>query len=578
MRDTIEFEDITWKNFLGTGNIPITISLNTHSSTFFSGLNGSGKSTMLDAIFFALFGKPFRDINKPNLVNSKNKGHCEVVLNFKKRMHSYQIVRGIKPTKFEIYEDGVLIDQDAKSLDYQKFLETSILKTSERAFRQIVMIEAKDFVPFMRLNAGHRREFIENLLDIGIFSDMAKLNKSKMDTNRQRLREADENIKLLENSIHLHKSYAQKIAHIQKKDIDDLKKKIEAEKASLRDAETALEDAKAESNEAKKKYDAELKKFQKDESDYKKILITIANSEERLDEELSFFIDHDNCPTCKQGISHDHKASVQASIDNKKEGLLAKRKNLDGVSKALEKRRKKLAKLEGDWSDKRQAVSDLDVVRRRHKWVLEEAESDLAKAVKEAEEASAASKESVDIGKIEEELIAAKARRSELLEDRRYMEIANGLLKDGGIKTKVIREYVPIINGLINKYLFRFGLAVNFTLNEEFNEVIKSRYRDNFQYGNFSNGQKQRIDMAIILTWREIAKLKNNTNCNLLILDETFDSSLDDKAIDEFIAAIHEMETDSNIFVISHKMPLADKFKRHIRFEQHQDFSKMVEA
>jgi DNA repair exonuclease SbcCD ATPase subunit len=573
----IEAEEIAWKNFLATGNQFIRVSLNKHQTTFISGTNGAGKTTFVDAIFFAWFGKAFRDINKPNLVNSKNRGHCLVEFKFKRGQVPFLIRRGLKPTVFEIYENGVLIDQDSTSKDYQKYLEDNILGMNEKTCRQMITIESRDFKPFMKLTAQERRDFIDRFLDLTIYPDMAKLNKGLLDRLKIDLESVEREIDTIQSKIDIHLSYS-------KASLEELKNKRSETLETIDNLTKSHEEKVAECQEAKEAYEKKLGPFLRKKAKLEELAkslskmdATVKTKLERLDEDLRFFRDHDQCPMCRQGIDETHKEMIETENALSREVLSGNASEIDKNLDTLASRLEKLRVEQDDLDKELEVLNNLQMQEHgSHFWrkgYIEDL-ADIDRRIADIEDSSTPSE---SIATLQKELDVAKVRRDTLINERRIAEIAAGLLKDGGVKSKYIKEYLPIINDKINEYLYQFALVVNFNIDENFNEVIKSRYRDQFQYGNFSNGEKQRIDLAFIFTWRDLAKIRSSTDCNLLILDETFDASLDGPATEELLRKIRFLDKKANVVVISHKTErLAEKMDRHLKFSKVNDFSRMT--
>ena len=569
----ITFELIRWKNLLSTGNAWTEIELNANKTNLIVGANGHGKSTILDALTFVLFGKPFRKINKPMLVNSVNGKDCLVEIVFKAYGKNYKIVRGIKPNIFEIWVDGSLLNQDSASRDYQEYLEKFILKMNMKSFCQIVILGSASFTPFMQLTPADRRTIIEDLLDIQIFSVMnllvkqrAQENKEKLENTRVVMRSTTEKKDYIEKTLaslrqtnddrlaELEKQY-QDLAQ-QKKDIISDVEKIAAEKKQLQDEVNDL-------SEIKKQFHDTVKLYTQFDTEAK-----------RLDAEKEMLKTTDNCPTCKQTIEKSFKSQRVLDIGNTISSLVVQATVTEGQSNILlaeisnkENQVKRIQAISADISAKKQTMMHLvstmndiedsiDKIKNADK-LVQNSEEDLLKTV----------------GEIERIEGVIKFQMTE----RVMIDTASALLKDGGIKTKIIKQYIPIINKLVNKYLDRMGFFVNFNIDENFNEVIKSRYRDEFAYANFSEGEKTRIDLALMFTWRSIAKMKNSVNTNLLILDEILDGSLDANGTDEFLKIIQTLTDDTNTYIISHKTDtIADKFDKTYRFEKVRNFSRLI--
>lgn len=568
--DMIVFKEISWRNFLSTGNQPTVIDLSRNPSTLIMGKNGSGKSTFLDAIMFALFGKPFRDINKPALVNSINEKGCFVQLKFTIGSKEYVIERGIKPTIFNIFCDNVLLNQDASSRDYQKLLEQNIIKMNERSFRQIVALGSANYVPFMRLPAAHRREVIEDLLDILIFSTMNRILKERMDAAKEELKAIEYKVESAKEKITLQQKFIDDNKSKQKAVIDAIQieiAQVETNVAYLQNDLTGLKREVA-AKEALITDEASVLSRLKEYEDLKtQILATI----ERHKTEVQFFHDTINCPTCQQTISSGHKDMI---VQNK----TAK---VEQLSDVIVKTEKQLAKVMARISDinfiKNEILSLQLNIALKDNTISNEKEN-LVKLKRKSENEENDQENSIleeELKRLNDELVEYTRKRTILLENKQYDEMVAHMLKDSGFKATVIAEYLPIINTLINKYLVSFGLSIDFHLDEEFKETIKSRHRDQFSYDSFSEGEKARIDNAIMLTWRAIAKSKNSTNTNLLILDEVFDGSMDGAATEELVNILTTMDK-ANVFVISHRQDLLDKFSASIEFAKVGQFSKII--
>ena len=568
----IIFERVSSKNFFSVGNQPVEILLNKSPTTLIVGHNGSGKSsTILDSIYFGLFGKPFRNINKPNVVNSLNGGDCVVEIDFTINNKKYRVIRGMKPNKFEIYENNKLIDQDAATRDYQKYLEENILGgLNERVFKQVVVIGSADYKPFMQLPAAQRREVIEELLDIKIFSQMLDIAKEKMSIIKESLREIDYNIELSQEKINIQKENRkkQKEENLAKK--TQLQEKISIEQKNIEEYNSKIKESQIRKEDYIQKLSGQ-ELVEKSIKDLNNLLNNLRNTLKTNKSTVDFFHDKDSCPTCKQNIAKEHKECiVKSSQDKIKEVQDA----ISRVDNELDKKQKYM-----DAFDKIQAaINKIDKIIYQFQSDISSSQKYITALQNEISDLSNSKiqSDSADVLKdLEQSHVVLKNRRIELMEDRQYYEVASSMLKDGGIKTKIIRQYIPIMNKIINEYLVRFGLPIEFTLDEQFNEVIKSRYRDGFQYNNFSEGEKQRIDTALLLAWRTIAKSKNTTNTNLLIMDETFDSSLDAGATEELLNILLEMDKHTNIFIISHKSDLSDKLRSQIEFEKSGNFTRI---
>lgn len=569
----IKFKAIRWKNFLSTGNAFTEIQLDANSNTLIIGENGAGKSTILDALTFALFGKAFRNINKPGLINSVNSKDCVVEIEFDANNKRYKIVRGIKPAIFEIYCNDTLLNQDSATKDYQEHLEKFIIKMNYKSFTQIVILGSASFTPFMQLKPAERRAVIEDLLDIQIFSVMntitkqkAQINKDDLERNRIELSSAEDKKVYIEKTISgLQQNNQQKKTEyidtlgIHNQTYAQIKEEI-AIKEKERD--DFLNQA-AEQNSLKDKY----KKLIKLQSG---IETNLKNNEEHF----QFFDNHDECPTCNQKIDDDFKSNkimeTGIKIGELKQGLMSINEKIDECLAEIGRVDTLLAKANSIKNE----INSLKSKQSHLISTINDLEEQIDKLGNSNHMLIDALNEHM---MVEDKIYKLNDEKEKLLNDRKYIDTALNLLKDGGIKSKIIKQYIPIINKNINKYLAQMGFFVNFNINEQFEETIKSRFRDEFSYDNFSEGEKMRIDLALLFTWRFIAKMKNSVNTNLLILDEVFDSSLDSNGTEEFLKIMWNMIGDAHVFVISHKQDqLFDKFQKVYRFEKVKNFSRLA--
>ena len=569
----IKFEKVRWKNFLSTGNQFTEIELDRNETTLIIGENGAGKSTVLDALCFALFGKPFRTISKSQLINTVNAMETVVEIEFSIASRKYKVIRGIKPNKFEIWQNGVMLNQEANSRDYQKILEQQILKLNYRSFTQVVILGSSTFVPFMQLKAKFRREVVEDLLDIKIFSMMNMLLKQRLKDLVTELQEVEYNYKLSSEKIAMQETYikdiknnADVIIKDKEKTYDDnaveLGKKV-SEKKTLEENQKSLF----------KSVDDQISTESKD-TKLKDLRSTLTEKQKEKDRMINFFEKHDECPVCTQDIDNEFKTQMISTKQTEKkeitDGLLKMESELDKTKSRLDEI-KKVTDIIQDNSIK---IAQLNTSIQE----LEKYQERLSSEIKELENSTINNSDEEKLKTLQEEFNQIEQNKKELKEEKVYKEASRAMLQDTGIKTKIIKQYLPIMNQLINKYLASMEFYVNFTLNESFEETIKSRFRDTFNYESFSEGEKMRIDLALLFTWRAIAKMKNSTNTNLLILDEIFDSSLDSAGTDEFLKILNTLEGE-NVFVISHKQDvLVDKFKHTLKFEKNKNFSKMVVA
>jgi len=569
----IIFQKLRWKNILSTPNVFTEINLVRSPNTLIIGKNGAGKSTILDALCFGLFGKPFRKIPKASLLNSINQAEGIVEVEFSIGQKQYKVIRGIKPNTFEVYLNGKLVDQDAKSVDYQEQLEKHILKLNYKSFTQVVILGSASFVPFMQLSPGDRRAIIEDLLDIQIFSTMNSVVKDKMSIikdsytkNKYDMDLTAEKIKLQKEAIEEHKKH---------NDSEIEKKKNEIETSEQQIAQL-LEDCVL----VQKHIDVLQSKINDKlsiETKSRKLLQLEAKLEsnvKKIEKDITFYEENDNCPTCKQNIEESFRTE---QVDTRRTKLGEITTGLQGLASQIESANRRIIEIQGIIKHIQEHNNEIV----KHNSTISAVQTYISKLQTEIQDLTShkdnLEDENAKLKELKEALAELIAKQEELSVEKQYLEIASSLLKDTGIKTKIIRQYLPIMNKLINKYLAAMDFFVNFNINENFEETIKSRHRDEFSYANFSEGEKMRIDLALLFTWRQIAKLKNSTNTNLLILDEVFDSSLDGVGTEEFLKLIHDMRTDTNVFVISHKGDqLFDKFRSIIKFEKINNFSQVA--
>ena len=570
----INFSKVRYKNFLSTGQQFIEVDLQKSNTTLVVGENGAGKSTMLDALCFGLFQRAFRNIKKDQLINSLNERDCVVEVYFTVGQKSYKVIRGIKPNIFEIWCDGDMLNQDAAQRDYQKHLEQQILKLNFRSFTQVVILGNASFVPFMQLRARHRRQVVEEILDIEIFSKMNIMFREKAKSQDEIIKQDDFQYSILDSKIEDKKTYIDDISN-RGKDLADSKK-----------VEIAKADADIDNYNFKildiRKEIATLQKEILDETKVNNMKSKLHSMEAKLEntcnkhkKDLKFFETYDDCPTCQQAIDAAFKATM---IDKKKEKVTELDSALGQIDKEIKTNQMRL-----DTINKTMVViREKELLINRYETSIDQIEIQKRKLENEVaklqDENISTAEQKGELNELQEQLIQTDIKKKADKEHKIYIDTARALMQDTGIKTKIIKQYLPIMNQYINKYLADMDFFVNFTLDEEFNETIKSRYRDEFNYHSFSEGEKLRIDLAILFTWREIAKLKNSTNTNLLILDEIFDSSLDSSGTDEFMRILHTTMNKENVFVISHKGDtLLDKFPRVMKFEKYKNFTRMVE-
>lgn len=569
----IYFKSIRWKNFLSTGNAFTEILFDKHKTTLIVGENGAGKSTILDALCFGLYGKPFRKINKNQLINTINEKGTVVELEFNVGRKAYKVIRGIKPNAFEIYADDQLIDQNSDAKEYQDMLEKQILKLNHKSFLQIVILGSASFVPFMQLPSAHRREIVEDLLDIQIFSTMNSLLKDKIAVNRIYAADVDFKVKSTADKIEMHKKHIESL----KQNNDDL---IQQKREQLETLNTDIEKANhdvSNINDDIEKLTAAISDESKVRSKLEKIQDISRKVDNKLDKivkEINFFDTHDDCPTCRQGIAHEHKNEI---LERSKAQALEIEEGKTQINDELERINERLLEITNITSSittKSKEVSELLVQIRTWSSFVKSINKEITDLGNNTKQIDANNEE---IKQLKEALRTAISEKEELSKDKHVYDIASALLKDSGIKTKIIKQYIPVINKLINKYLAAMDFFVSFELNENFEETIKSRFRDEFTYDSFSEGEKMRIDLALLFAWRAVAKLRNSVSTNLLIMDEVFDSSLDSAGTDEFLKILATLTSDTNTFIISHKGDqLFDKFEHVIRFEKHKNFSRIA--
>lgn len=570
----ILFQKIRWKNFLSTGAHWTEINFTKSTNTLIIGQNGAGKSTILDALCFVLFGKPFRKINKPQLLNSINQKDLLVEIEFVIGTKNYKVVRGIKPNKFEIFCNNVLLNQDAAAKDYQDILENQILKLNFKSFTQVVILGSASFIPFMQLSAADRRAIIEDLLDIQIFSTMNGVVKDKVSVNKENLTTVKYNITLLEEKIKMQLESIED--HKKHTDTERAKKVSEIAESQIQAIKLGKDNALIQKhiNVLQSKVGDRKQKLDKKSKGLFQIKGKIQTNINRHEKDIEFYNNNHDCPTCKQSITSEWK---QTQVDEKNTKIDTQKTNLEEVEAELIKVNTEIEQVTSILNHITEHQSEIT----KNNATLAAINSYITKLNTEITELSTIVETSEQgnekLTLLRKELTETQQEYQTLLVDKQYLEYAGTLLKDGGIKSRIIKQYLPIMNKLINKYLSAMDFFVNFNIDESFNETIKSRFRDEFSYANFSEGEKMRIDLSLLFTWRQIAKLKNSTNTNLLILDEVFDSSLDTVGTEEFLKLINEMGHDTNVFVISHKGDqLFDKFRSVIRFEKKGNFSRIA--
>ena len=562
----IKLKVVRWKNFLATGNQFLEVNLDKEPMTLIVGKNGAGKSTLIDAITFSLFGKPFKKINKGQLMNTVNEKDLVTEIEFSIGNNEWKIRRGIKPALFEIYNNGKIINQDAKSTDYQKYLEDKVLKLNFKSFTQIVVLGSASFVPFMQLSANDRRIIIEDILDIGIFSVMKNLLKDRSVMLKEELGEVEYEIKLLQEKIKLHEKHIEEL-----KSKSDTKRKSDLDKIE----ETQREITKL-SEEIEEHQDLVMsliksitdeKESHKKNSALDKYKAQINKNLKKLNKDKRFFEEKENCPTCEQDIDETFKKNklndVSDDIEEMNDGLGKLETEIENVTNRLGEILECNKKIQAEENE----IRSKNTYIKSHNRFITHLNEELNNKVGDIDEGK--------ISILNNELDSSKESRAQYAEQKRYYDILGAILNDKGIKTRIIRKYLPVINNHVNMYLKDMDFFVNFQLDENFQETIKSRHRDDFSYYSFSEGEKKRIDIALLLTWRYIAAMRNSVNVNLLILDEVFDASLDQAGVDDLMKLFHLLDK-TNLFIISHKLDvLDDKFPAKITVEKHKNFSTM---
>jgi len=569
----IVFKSIEWANFLSTGNSANKVLLDKSPTTLIIGKNGEGKSTILDALCFSLFGKPFRNINKNQLINSINGKKCLVTIEFDIGRKSYKIIRGIKPNVFEIWCDGELLNQDAASRDYQKVLEQQILRLNYKTFTQVVILGSASFVPFMQLPPGQRREVIEDILDIKIFSTMNSLLKEKAQETKDAILRIENEIKSAKDKVESQQAIIKTISEAKATAIESILSKITANNAEILQAEGEIQLIVSEIDTLKASI-SDKETVTEDIDKAKTIRSKLLQKIETCEHNTEFFSEHDVCPSCNQDIAEEYKENIIKDLNAKMLDNNTKIGELEAVLTNLNDKLSKINEVVGEITDKNIELS----TRNSTVTLLNKQNKELeAETQRVQSDTTNIDEEKTKLKELAQDAMENIKVKNSLLNQRQLEEVASLLLKDTGIKTAIIREYLPVMNKLINKYLQAMDAYIHFELDESFNEIVKSRYRDDFTYASFSEGEKMRIDLSILFTWRQIAKMKNSVNTNLLLLDEIFDSSLDTAGTDYFLNLMNQFGDKSNIFVISHKGDqLFDKFRSVIKFEKRNDFSVIV--
>jgi len=567
----IFFKKIRWKNFLSTGNQFTEVDFTQHATTLIVGTNGAGKSTILDALTFVLFNKPFRKINKPQLLNSQNEKDCLVEIEFSTASTEWLVRRGMKPNIFEIYRNGQMMSQSADAKDDQKNLEQNILKLNYKSFTQIVVLGSSTFVPFMQLPAAHRREVIEDLLDIKIFSSMNLIVKDRVRGLNEESRNLESQKNLLQEKITMQKDFIEELENNGKENIESCKSKIDN---LLNENETYIQNSE-EIQKSLEKKTAEQSEVANASSKIKKLgnlRGKISQKVSTITKEYKFFQENTVCPTCTQTIEEQFRINRIADAQNKVEELNQGFKDLEKTIKEEEKRERHFNSISQEITKLTHDIAQNNTRIQFNQRQIRDLESEIQTVANQLQNRNT---ENEKLKSFQENLQKTTKELSSKKEEVVYYDFIYSLLKDGGVKSKIIKNYLPLINQQVNRYLQMMDFYINFQLDEEFNESIKTPIHENFSYASFSEGEKMRVDLSLLFTWREVARIKNSVNTNLLIMDEVFDSSLDGFGTDEFLKIIRYIIKDANIFVISHKSDLNDKFEHVLKFEKVKGFSKL---
>ena len=568
----IIFKKIKYKNFLSTGNSFTEIDLQQSKSTLVVGQNGAGKSTMLDAISFGLFGKPHRNITKPQLLNSINNKQCVVEVDFSVGSAQFKIVRGIKPGIFEIWKNGEMINQSSHAKEYQRILETNILKINHKSFHQVVVLGSSNFIPFMQLNPHNRRLVIEELLDIGVFSKMNQILKEEINVIKDSLREFSYNIDLTKNKVDTQKKYIADVSTLTEENRRNYEHRIH-------ESQNSIDELQAKNSELSLGLEESIRVAEEGLSalhDKRQALMLGGQDRQtnlsNVRKRIKFFEENEACPVCDQAISDSHKHDILETSKQEANGIQSECRKIGSDGTAVEE---EISETSGVLRSLRSKVSELGENNQQitsHQKQIQQYNLHLEKDVgADLEKANA------DLAQIKEQLSELQDKKIKANDEYTYKLVLGEMLKDTGIKTKIIKQYLPVMNQLINQYLQVLDFYVHFDLDEEFNETIRSRHRDEFTYASFSEGEKQRIDLALLFTWRQIAKMKNSVSTNLLVLDETFDSSLDDAGVENLLKILYTLDDNTNAFIISHKGEILDgKFESKIEFKKEKNFSKIA--
>lgn len=572
----IKFETLRWKNFLSTGDNWTEVHLTKTKSTLIVGQNGAGKSTMLDALSFALFGKPHRNINKPQLVNTINQKNCSVEVVFMVGKSRFKVVRGIKPQVFEIWKNGTLLNQDSHAKEYQKILEQNILKLNHKSFHQIVVLGSSSFVPFMQLPAQHRRDVIEDLLDINVFSKMNTLIKEKQSILKETMKDKNHQLELLKNRIESQKKYIRDITAMNEEEIAQKRTQINEANEEINKLQSINSDASSYIEKHAEETSSRLANAHDKKQNLLQYRAQFNTQIKTVVRDTKFYEENQTCPSCEQEITEETRSRKLQEGKSKAAELQSAMSRLSEEGESLATLLDELNALSQEIKDKQTSTHVNNQTIQRLQKTITSLEEDIVRLT---------GREG-DLGKANQELTDMNSDRSNLMEEKlklseefSYNSVMAEMLKDTGIKTKVIKQYIPVINNLVNKYLQILDFFVHFNLDEEFKETIRSRHRDAFSYDSFSEGEKQRIDLALLFTWRMIAKMKNSVATNLLVLDETFDSSLDHDGVDNLMKILYSLEDDTNTFVISHKGEILEgKFQNKLEFFKDKNFSKLRDS
>jgi len=570
----ILFKKIRYKNFLSTGNQPIEIELGKSPTTLVIGQNGSGKSTLLDALCWALFNKPFRIIKKEQMINTINNGDCEVEIEFDVGTKQYRVKRSVKPNLFEIYENGQLLNQNASSIDYQKYLEHNIMKLNYRSFIQVVILGSSSYEPFMKMKARYRRDVVEEILDVKVFTQMDLLLRDQQGQLSKEILDMRHKCDLIETKYETEVKHFNSLSELNTSDIDDKKLQLDKHSKAKEEYTTKIENI----NKSIEEYKKELEGKEEEDNKLKQLLKLETKIEQNIDtsnKSIKFFAENDTCPICTQSIDRSFREQKGEQLHKKCAELETGIKKLTGEIDKVEERinhfgaiSKKLSDLYVDIAKVNTSLEELNNYSERIHQDILQLENKQTNSTNIA----------TDLQQLKEELETTKTSTDQIMNQKKYVDILREVLSDKGARGHIIKKYIPIINNLINQYLQAMDFFISFHLDEEFNETVKSRHRDTFNYNSFSQGEKLRIDLALLFTWRTIAKMKNSVNTNLLILDEIFDSSLDQQGTDDFFKIVNKLKNE-NIFIISHKGDiLFDKFTNIIKFEKYKNFTRLQQT